>query len=55
VLSAIVLSVPNGVGRLPEAMDKPPRPGVNAWICRGVNCLPPISDAAEVERAVEAA
>ena len=55
VLSAIVLSVPNGVGRLPEAMDKPARPGVNAWICRGVNCLPPISDAAELERAVEAA
>jgi hypothetical protein len=54
-LSAIVLFVPSGVEQLPEAMDKAARPGVNAWVCRGVNCLPPISDVAELERALEAA
>jgi uncharacterized protein len=28
----------------PAALDKPARLGVNAWVCRGVNCLAPISD-----------
>jgi uncharacterized protein YyaL (SSP411 family) len=38
---------------LPEALDKPLRPGVNAWVCHGVNCLPPIADPAELERALQ--
>jgi len=29
---------------LPAALDKPARPGVNAWVCRGVNCLAPIGE-----------
>jgi len=29
---------------LPAALDKPLRSGVNAWVCRGVNCLAPISE-----------
>jgi uncharacterized protein len=29
---------------LPSALDKPLRPGVNAWVCRGVNCLAPIGE-----------
>jgi uncharacterized protein YyaL (SSP411 family) len=29
---------------LPSALDKPPRPGVNAWVCRGVECLAPIGE-----------
>jgi uncharacterized protein len=31
-----------GQAGLPAALDKPLRAGVNAWVCRGVNCLPPI-------------
>jgi hypothetical protein len=27
---------------LPAGLDKPVLPGVNAWVCRGVECLPPI-------------
>ena len=29
---------------LPPALDKPVRAGVNAWVCRGVNCLAPIGE-----------
>jgi uncharacterized protein YyaL (SSP411 family) len=38
---------------LPAALDKPLRPGVNAWVCRGVDCLPPIADPGELERALQ--
>jgi uncharacterized protein YyaL (SSP411 family) len=48
----LVLSLPAGVRSLPEVMDKPVRPGVNAWVCRGVECLPSIDDPAELERAL---
>jgi uncharacterized protein YyaL (SSP411 family) len=33
-----------GVERLPAALDKPLRPGVNAWVCQGVSCLAPIDE-----------
>ena len=29
---------------LPSALDKPLRPGVNAWVCRGVECIAPIGE-----------
>jgi uncharacterized protein YyaL (SSP411 family) len=29
---------------VPAALDKPLASAVNAWLCRGVNCLPPIAD-----------
>jgi hypothetical protein len=35
-------------------MDKPVHPGVNAWVCRGVECLPPIQDAVALERELHA-
>jgi uncharacterized protein YyaL (SSP411 family) len=31
-----------------------PASGVNAWVCRGVTCLPPISDLADLERTLSA-
>jgi uncharacterized protein YyaL (SSP411 family) len=31
-----------GQRALPEVLDKPLRAGVNAWVCHGVSCLPPI-------------
>ena len=50
--SMVVLCLPADLRNLPEVMDKPVRPGVNAWVCRGVECLPPIDDPAELERAL---
>ena len=35
---------------LPPVLDKPVGDRVNAWVCSGVNCLPPIDDPAELER-----
>jgi uncharacterized protein YyaL (SSP411 family) len=48
--STLVLALPDGLAGLPEIMDKPVHPGVNAWVCRGVECLPPIQDAVALER-----
>jgi len=40
-----VAAIPDGVKGLPPVLDKPQRPEpVNGWLCRGVNCLAPISD-----------
>ncbi len=47
----LVLRIPPSAANLPAALDKPAIPGaVNAWVCRGVICLPPI---VEPERLVE--
>jgi hypothetical protein len=48
--STLVLALPDGLTGLPENMNKPVHPGVNAWVCRGVECLPPIQDAVALER-----
>jgi uncharacterized protein YyaL (SSP411 family) len=40
-----VLALADGAPDLPAVLDKPPRPQpVNAWLCRGVSCLEPISE-----------
>jgi hypothetical protein len=36
------LLLEDGLDGVAPALDKPMRPGVNAWVCQGVNCLPPI-------------
>ncbi len=39
------LAIAEGEPGLPPALDKPKRPEpVNAWLCRGVTCLEPVSD-----------
>ena len=53
--AALVVGIARGVGGLPPALDKSlptDGPAVNAWVCRGVTCLPPITDLAELERAL---
>ncbi len=53
--ATLVVSIAYGAGGLPPALDKPAPPdgaGVNAWVCRGVTCLPPISDLNALERAL---
>jgi uncharacterized protein YyaL (SSP411 family) len=42
--ATLLLAVPEGTGGLPAVLDKPSQAGeVNAWVCRGVTCLQPIS------------
>jgi len=43
----IAVTIPNGVTGLPQTLAHPDSDGVNAWVCQGVNCLPPIGDAAD--------
>ncbi len=44
----MVLAIPAGLGALPPVLDKPPGGKVNAWVCQGVKCLPPITDLTEL-------
>ena len=49
-----VLAIADGISGLPSALDKPARPEpVNAWLCRGVNCLLPISDLVDLRRTLK--
>ena len=45
---ALVLTIPPAIQGLPPALDKPAAAGVNAWVCHGVKCLPPIADVGEL-------
>ena len=40
----LVLAIPNDTPDLPSALDKPHTAHASAWVCRGVNCLPPIGN-----------
>jgi len=45
---ALILPLPNGLAGLPPSLAKPESNDVNAWLCRGVNCLTPIANFAEL-------
>ena len=51
---ALVLAIPTGIAGLPVALDKPAGDAVNAWVCQGVKCLPPIADRAELIKVLTA-
>lgn len=40
----LVLALEGELAGLPEALAKPLSQGVNAWICQGTQCLPPVDD-----------
>ncbi|MGI9047446.1 MAG: thioredoxin domain-containing protein [Burkholderiales bacterium] len=44
--NTVTLAIPAGAKNLPAALDKPGSETVNAWVCHGVTCLPPIDDLA---------
>ena len=46
--ATIVLAVPDDAKGLPDVLDKPVRPEVNAWVCEGVSCLAPIASIDEL-------
>ena len=41
--TTMALSVPAGIGDIPDVLAKPVSDAVNAWVCEGVTCLPPLS------------
>jgi len=48
----VALAIPDGTAGLPPVLDKPRRPGpVNGWLCRGVTCLAPVMNLAELKLA----
>ncbi|HEX7250982.1 MAG TPA: thioredoxin domain-containing protein [Burkholderiales bacterium] len=47
----MVLAVPEGLRDLPPVLDKPASVAVNAWLCRGVTCLPPIDSVDALKKA----
>jgi uncharacterized protein YyaL (SSP411 family) len=50
----LALAIRSAVHDLPAPLAKPAGPAVNAWVCRGVTCLPPIADRDQLERALAA-
>lgn len=46
----LCLYIAEGLENLPAVLDKPRRERVNAWVCRGVNCLSPLDGIADLER-----
>jgi uncharacterized protein YyaL (SSP411 family) len=47
-----VFAIPDAMPGVPPALDKPTRAErVNGWLCRGVICLPPISDFVQLKAA----
>ena len=49
-----VLAIPDELQGLPALLDKPRRAQqVNAWLCRGVTCLEPISDLVHLKNALK--
>ena len=52
----LLVALNDKLAELPAALDKPaPAQGVNAWVCQGVSCLPPLSDLGTIERLLLAA
>jgi len=51
--TTLVLFIPANAAPLPEPLAKPPKPGVNAWLCEGVTCLTPIDDADRLRDALK--
>jgi uncharacterized protein YyaL (SSP411 family) len=50
-----IVAIPEGIADLPPVLNKP-SPGdtarVSAWVCQGVECLPPVFELAELEQAL---
>ena len=51
--STIVVAIPDGTDEVPEPLRRPPVAVATAWLCQGVTCLPPMTEAAELVAALE--
>ena len=50
----LAIFLPNGVTDIPPALARPETPHVNAWVCRGVNCLKPMASRSELAEVLQA-
>jgi uncharacterized protein len=51
----MLLAIAQGTSGLPPVLDKPVSAAVNAWLCRGVTCLPPIDSVEALRKACKEA
>jgi uncharacterized protein YyaL (SSP411 family) len=49
----IVLAISNGTTGLPAGLSHPESTAVNAWVCEGVKCLPPVTDRDSLARMLD--
>jgi uncharacterized protein YyaL (SSP411 family) len=42
--STLIMALPEKIDGLPAVLERPMQNHVNAWVCRGVECMPAISD-----------
>ena len=47
----LVLGIPAGIAGLPPVLDKPTARSVQAWLCRGAACLPPLDSVEALRQA----
>ncbi|HVK55699.1 MAG TPA: thioredoxin domain-containing protein [Burkholderiales bacterium] len=52
--TSLVFFLTDDANNLPINLAKPAKGHVNAWVCQGVNCLPPISAISELQLVLEA-
>ncbi len=48
---ALVLALPENLAGLPQSLDRKAAGPVNAWVCQGVKCLPPIDNLQQLKQA----
>ena len=51
--TTVVLAIADGTRGLPAALQRPATATVSAYVCQGVSCLPPITDAVELQRVLK--
>jgi uncharacterized protein YyaL (SSP411 family) len=51
--TTLCLYLPPDLRGLPPVLSKPAGDGVNAWVCEGVTCLPPLASLEELRAALE--
>ncbi len=51
---SMTITLPENQSGLPGVLDKPRGETVNAWVCQGVSCLPPMSDINHLLQTLEA-
>ncbi len=51
--TTLALYLPTGMGGIPASLAKPAGAAVNAWVCQGVTCLPPIGRPEKLRETLE--
>jgi uncharacterized protein YyaL (SSP411 family) len=51
--TTLALAIPAGTAGLPMPLAKPATGAVNAWICEGMTCLPPLATREQLRHALQ--